>query len=644
MYLPKLPETLKGETYMRFLESAKRKDSRGVRSDFTWFFQSIQELSEDDLVVVAGNSVMFNNPAPYYLKDKDSAIDSFIEAMGRGATVAINTGLSFIGASDFFDCQGTSGGRRIGYVPCDDGGEELCKCSDCAPSDNRACDYTCCQVKKLMNSKYGDNFVNLVATNPFGDTTPTSHIKMVAFFYKKKKRFSIFLGGWNPIIGTNPLKETGYGLVGNLNEDIGIYLSHFVYRYLDMMRYVTDEEHYTEYQKVQQKLLGIVPEISDPSNVPAAPVNMPTVISYGPNHCDKNLGCGIPDKNGRGGRVSRYSKTCPNATEYVTAVDHDVKLSLGVSPSITHFDQRCVGQGFEQNGWGGPDDKSLIDSTKNIVDFINSSERYMKFSLMTQSMGAPIAPNDDYYMCGYMYGARIVKLIADAMIAKARQVPVLGMTTNEGDFGANGMDGCQTGNQNLAWKLICDEEAGKNFYIKSYVEGGMHDKIWVNDKGFILATGHIDTAYHMTVGYNYTARFENCPNLTNYMNNVWNYYWNNSSEWENDILAQKMGENEYGKNLGDISCPNQNSLGCCIDPANTVVKPRRGFGEPDIHALFPTPPPEPSPPPGPAPKPTPTQLSWLKIINVLIVITVALIALVIALVFFKYLKPRLGTA
>ena len=582
--VPDLPELNKGEVYMRLVETAQRcdyPDGYGVRTDLTWYFQSIKKLGKGDFMFISGNWVLMNETAPAYISDEnETVIDLWIQAMNRGAKIALFSSYYMVG--DVTDCDngvaGLDTGMLGGYTGVGsqgrtgpDGKWEWTgpSCEGCGTNIGRksTCIYVCCQIKKLKEGGQ-NNFINLISTSPLHG--PSSHIKHISFLYKNSNTFSMFFGAWNPVVNDWPLKETGFGMVGNLSDDVGKYLAYFDYKLLEMLMMETNEAERPLFETARSKVAELVPAVTNVATLPEAPVNIPALFVYGPDYCDPNLGCDIDDKYGRNNQSN-----CGGHEKFSSTVDTNVKFTISVAPSVTHFDNssfsNCVADGFENWGWGGPNDKQIKDATTLIVNFIDNSNEYVKTAIMSQFLGNPIAPSDDFYRCGDP--DYTVKLIADALIKKAKSgVPLFAMCS-DGDFGAGGGDGCNPrwgGDLKLGWELACDKQTGPNFYVKNYGYGNTHDKFWVNEDSFILSTGHPNTDFHMTLAYNYWNLFQNAPNLTTYMNNHWNYMWTHCADYNfgsppNQKLKQLMQGKTYSDDLKNKACPSsgQNDNGCC---------------------------------------------------------------------------------
>jgi hypothetical protein len=241
-------------------------------------------------------------------------------------------------------------------------------------------------------------------------------------------------------------------------------------------------------------------------------------------------------------------------------------------------------------GWGGKGDK-LIDALDLLVGFVESSKKFIKSAQMTQYIGNQVAL-DDNINC--FTPDSVPKGLVDALVAKMKAgVPYMHIGgSGEGDYGANGGDGC-TDPQTLAWKFACDPTTQKNFSTKNYGYGDTHDKFWVNDNSLILSTGHTDTVFHMGRAYNYWLQMENCPNLVAWMNNHWNSMWtycsffpSNGNPSEGKPFNQAL-MTDIGKNIAysSLSCPgSQDPLGCCF--SNQIIDSRstlNRYGDPSVN-------------------------------------------------------------
>ena len=586
--LPAFPTINNGEVYIRLVEQGMncRSDNFKVNSiatDLTWFFQSIAKLDKGDIMLVGGNWVMLDYGVPEF--GGKSPVELWVDAMNRGATIVLLTSYYYTGNPD--DCDGTAD-SALDHG--DMGPTGISGCTDCGTGgvdgkQHSSCKAACCTIKYLK-SKNPNNFIDLRNTAPLGG--PSTHCKFTSFFYLERGEYSVFFGAWNPVIRNWPLKETGMGYCGKLADDLGKYFKYFFYMLVGMIGHLSDASKEDDFLRVQKLI-----EIKE-SDVPAPPIVVPLVFFYGPDYCDKNFGCEMNDMYGR---PSRQASNC-GKQNYVTLVDTNVKFSLGVAPSLLHHTDSCVAPGFNDwaKGWGGKGDK-LIDALDLLVGFVGNSQKFIKSAQMTQYIGNLIA-QDDTIDCNTPDS--VPKGLVDALVAKMKSgVPYMHIGgSGEGDYGANGGDGCGAASQTLAWKFACDPETQKNFSIKNYGYGDTHDKFWVNDNSLILSTGHTDTYFHMGRAYNYWLQMENCPNLVAWMNNHWNSMWTycsffpsngNPSEGKpfNQALVTDIGKN---KAYSSLSCPGpQGPLGCCFSNSvstNQIIDSRstsNRYGDPSVN-------------------------------------------------------------
>lgn len=590
--LPALPTINSGEVYIRLVEQGMncRSDNFGkgnsTATDLTWFFQSIAKLDRGDVMLVGGNWVMMDWGVPEF--GGKSPVELWVDAMTRGATIVLLTSYYYTGNPD--DCDGTAGSAL------DNGNwgpTGIAGCTDCGTGgfdgqQHSTCKAACCTIRYLK-SKNPTNFIDLRNTTPLGG--PSTHCKFTSFFYLDRGEYSVFFGAWNPVIRNWPLKETGMGYCGKLADDLGKYFKYFFYMLVGMIGHLTDPGKVDDFSRVQ-KLIDI-----RESDVPAPPIVVPMVFFYGPDYCDKNFGCEMNDMYGD---LSRQKSNC-GKQNYATLVDTNVRFSLGVAPSLLHHTDSCVAPGFNDwaKGWGGKGDK-LIDALDLLVGFVGKSQKFVKSAQMTQYIGNLIAL-DDSIDCNTQDS--VPKGLVDALVAKMKSgVPYMHIGgSGEGDYGANGGDGCAN-SQALAWKFACDPLTQKNFSIKNYGYGDTHDKFWVNENSLILSTGHTDTYFHMGRAYNYWLQMENCPNLVAWMNNHWNSMWTYCSFFPSDgkpsdgkpfnqALMTNIGKNSA---YSSLMCPGTpGPLGCCFSESvstNQILRSRstaNRYGDPsaDIDTL-----------------------------------------------------------
>ena len=596
--LPQLPTIKNGEVYMRLVEQAYNCRGNGIATDLTWYFQSIQKLGDGDIMIIGGNWVMQDLTAPAYIGNNYTLpIDLWKDAMKRGAKIALITSYYYTGNPD--DCDNTAT-QALDHN--DWGGTGISSCTNCGSPKYTTCHVSCCTIQHL---KSNPNFIDLRNSAPFQG--PTSHSKFISFQYRSRKEFGQFFGAWNPVIRYWPLKETGFGICGKLEEPLGIYITHWLYMFLEVVKnIVVLNDDKVNFTKVQH-FIDLSIKVSNPKNVPNPPINVPVVYFYGPDYCDPNFGCSMTDQSGN---LSRDSNTCQDQQKYVTLVDTNVKFTLGVAPSLLHHTPSCVGLGFDNwaKGWGGKGDK-LMDALTLLLNFINGSKKFIKTAEMTQYLGIGTAA-DDSMDCSQ---DQVPRSIVTSLTKKMKDgIPYLAIEGGgDGDFGANGGNGCRMYSEPdlmaVAWRFACNQNTKGNFYVKSYGYGNTHDKFLVNENSLILSSGHPDTGFHLGRAYNYWLQIGDCPNLVTWMNNHWNSMWENccyfprNGKSDNQYLKNQIGNNPLYKDLGKARCPEGDTVkvGCCMI-VTAIIAPKMphltGLGLPRLIHYRNRSPPSPKPP------------------------------------------------
>lgn len=543
MQVQKLPYPKKGELYAQFVvqeyncnncpsDLKYADDQKSITKHIAWIYQSVDALKFGDTLLLYSEFMLLSSEYydPHYT---GGFLQALKDAMGRGAKVFILTERFWIGGRDSEGNCGTCPTKDKPFT-----------CTD--PSkEGRMYNYFCNAYNATLKDLYDNSSNNLIIYDiPYKDKSEDmkihSHFKCASFYYKSSNRCSIYRGSWNFNLGKfgNSVEEAGFGFTCMLNEPWSQYNL-----YIDTQHLLIFEKYYNLGDNLGDSITTILNKYKINKPLPIQPIVVPLVVICGPNYCDPNFGC-----NAVGGIK------CSKSEEYVTAYDKNVSFTFGVDPKPQGNNKQ---DSWKKNGWP----KDMVFGQDLLVRLIKGSKKYLKTIMAAQMLD--ISEGDQ----SAIYG--MPPPINNALMQHLDNKPWFCLQNND--------DWVKQSYTSLIGRIWKDSDSTKrnNMYAKklglcgkirsrSSSELGQlmtHAKIWVSDNALLMTTAHpIEIHYNVDLT-NYDMLIENSPNITNFVNNHFNYVYNKCGIFTENYLPT----GKYKNGLSDMSCPNSNQRCCSSD-------------------------------------------------------------------------------
>ena len=581
-------------------------DQGTITQHILWLYQSVNALQTGDTMIILSEYFLLlaQNGLPidetYY---KGGLVQALIDAMNRGAKVFLLFERFFLGGRDNngncsyctttgipFDCDDESNPQGGSY-----------------PLYPQYC-WNGNQSLKLLRQY--ENFIYYDIGYDLSDNlTIHNHFKGLSFYYKSINACSVYQGSWNldaTNVG-NKIEEAGFGFVCNLDEDFAQY-----YLYTDIQNLLVLENYYTRYTTKSSVVMSTFLRTNYFLNkIPAQPIIIPALIIYGPHYCDPNFGCGADGST----RQKYRPSTCSANETFVTTVDYNVSITIGVDPAPQNNQFQ-----IDWNNKGYP--KDMIYGATLLNKLILSSKKFLKTYVPAQLL--------DVYSCYTPDNLKnCIWNLEPSIEASIHKILKNGIP-----WFVIQNDGWQNApSQALISKIMNTDVEKNNIYPKMMgfcgkptIDGYSmtHAKIYLNETSVLLSTAHPVVSHYNADLSNRDLLIENSPGMVAYMNNHFNYVYNNCGVFD---TGQYAPIGPYKNGMPDnMSCINDTKC-CTTAKYNTYVQdnPFSGIVLPVIKrkcsnnscsidengnydtqdacnaACKPSPPPPPPPPPPPSP-------------------------------------------
>jgi len=552
--VPILPKPNKDTIYMRFVDQSwnckscpqgQGKPPWSIVGHITWIFQAVSALQKGDVCMFGGDFQFFDDDKdnPYYSGGFQQAL---LDAMSRGAYVIHILDRFYVGGRDQYgncqDCPHISGKPDPSNGPfgCGDPNDpnDPSRYNRGIPSLYGGACWIENGTAMILYNAYPNNYImyNVPNYEYIDEIEYHSHCKLISFYMPSQSICSVFKGSWNVSTSGhgNWMKETGFGITANLNGDWGrchLYRDYSLLKLLETK--YSDKKKFPGFQMSSSNMLmNILTKFGGPPKSPT--VTVKNVYFGGPDYCDSEYSCGAPG--------SKWQ--CSRNEKYVSGYDENVTFSFGVDPDP------------KISGWNPffPYGFDLL------TQMMTSSKKFLKTSIHGQCL--ELSEGDA--TVGFF----------DAVQKTLNGGAVWFCLENDRNFdwGGNNLFSQLSSNTNFYAKKfgICGKASRGNI---SEPEAVTHDKLWINEHSFLLSSAHPASAHYEHI-INEDLWIQNCPSLLNYVNNHFNFFWNNCG------LPVSTAGSKYTNSLGDMTCtdPKYNQKGCCIAP-DTVSQVKVGFGE-----------------------------------------------------------------
>jgi hypothetical protein len=531
-------------------------DQGTITQHILWLYQSVNALQTGDTMIILSEYFLLleQNGLPldetYY---KGGLIQAIVDAMNRGAKVFLLFERFFLGGRDVegkceyctstgtpFDCDSES--NPTGNVPlypqyCWNGNQSL---------------------KLLIKNK---NFIYYDIGYDSSDySTIHNHFKGLSFYYKSINACSVYQGSWNLNSTTlgNQIEEAGFGFVCNLDEDFAQY-----YLYTDIQNLLVLENYYSRYTTKSTVVMSTFLRTNYFKNkIPTQPIIIPTLIICGPHYCDPNFGC-----NADGSTRKKYrSNTCTADETFVTAIDHNVSITIGIDPAPQN--------NAYQTNWNSKGyTKDMIYGATLLNKLILSSEKFLKTYVPAQLLDVNSCPTpDDLLNCMWNLEPTIETSIHTIL---KKGIPWF-VIQNDGWQNAssgsliNNIMNTEGEKNNIYPKMM--GFCGQRTNINDPSSGGYsmtHAKIYINEKSVLLTTAHPVVSHYNADLSNRDLLIENSPAMVAYMNNHFNYVYNKCGIFDTGSYAP-IGIYKNGM-PDNMSCSNEDKC-CTTDKYNIYLK------------------------------------------------------------------------
>jgi hypothetical protein len=538
-------------------------DQGSITQHILWLYQSVNALKSGDIMIILSEYFLISAGSGLSLDESyypGGLIQAIIDAMNRGANVFLLFERFYLGGRDKHG--------KCSYCTTT-GTPFYCDSESNPPKTNpptqnsrlypEYCDNANNSLKLLQEN---ENFIYYdIGYDSTDNLTIHNHFKGLSFYYKSTNACSVYQGSWNLNTTTNgnKIEESGFGFVCKLNEDFAQY-----YLYTDIQNLLVLENYYFRYTRNASKVMStFLKDNYFLGTIPTQPINIPKLIICGPNYCDPNFGCGA-----NGSLRKQYRpNTCTRNETFVTAVDYNVSITIGVDPSPQN--STC------QTKWGtkGFPSTTMKYGANLVTKLISSSEKFLKTYIHGQllEMGS-CSSSTGNCPCIWSLESSIEQSI-HTMLSK--KIPWFVIQN----------DGWQTANSDSLIAKIMKTNTEKQYVypkamgfcgrrtnINDPTNAGYlmtHAKIYVNEKSVLITTAHPVVSHYNGDLTNRDVLFEKSPGMAAYINNHFNYVYNKCGIFDTG-LYRPVGP--YRNGMPDnMSCLNNDTC-CTTDKYNIYVK------------------------------------------------------------------------
>ena len=578
-------------------------DQKKLTTHLWWLYNALRTAAKDDLVILSSEYFVINSTDdPYY---QGGFIQALEDAMERGAKVFILIERLWIGGRN---AQGEC-------LRCSGKGEPFA----CYPEStvNIGMPYYCegmNGVLKRLSSH--QNF--LVYDVPYSLEMYQwihSHFKWFAVYFKSLNLVARYFGSWN--FNTSPqgnkVEEIGVGLTTTMSSEVGQYCVWFDIQFITVIEnyYYDTYLKKTNKQKISDLLKTFLHETP-----PKQPLKVARMVTFGPNYCDPNFGKGA---------VGPLENESPKETQ-VIAIDHDVTLSLGITPKPQDDPMQ---QDWKTKGY--PASMKFAQ----VVDIIQNAEESVEVLIHSELLEE--SPNDIY------------SPVEKALLETPASIFVV--QNDQSNWGTGGWNS-PTGSNTLA-KRLYSKKPDKCYFktigmcgkVRSHGPESynrstwmLHTKLWISEKSVLISTYHPNNTHMIEDLANYDLYVKNAPGFTRIFGNHFSYVYNYcgifteifppKGPWKNKLLPCETTE------LMIVPLTN---------PSNYTPLPPPPSPSPPSPSPPPfPPPPPPSPPPSPPPHPSHPPSSILSIHSSIFVVILSASLLTAIVPLFLKSVPNLA--
>jgi hypothetical protein len=536
-------------------------DQYTITQHILWLYQSVNALQENDTMILMSEFffLLAQDGLPldesYY---KGGFIKAMNDAMNRGAKIFILFERFYLGGRDAdgncgyctnigtpFNCDIES--NPPGTIP---------------PLYNNYCWNGNQSIKYLRKNK---NFIYYDITYvPEDNMTIHNHFKTISFLYKSTNRCSMYQGSWNlntTIMG-NKIEEAGFGYVCLLTEDFAQYHIYMLIQILLVM-----ENYYSKYTLKSSVIMSQYIEKNYFLNkIPKLPIIIPQFLICGPHYCDSNFGCGAIGST----RQKYRSSTCTNNEQFITYIDYNVSFTFGIDPAPQNNEFQTD---WNTKGYS----KELIYGANLTSKLILSSKKFLKTYMASQFLEFSSCSTPDHLKnCPWSLEPTIESACHSIL---KNNIPWFALQN----------DGWQTApTDSLIGQIMSNDIEKQNIYPKSMGFCGKetikpladptksgyamtHTKIYINEKSVLFSSAHPVVSHYNSDLSNYDILIENSPGMVAFMNNHFNYVYNNCGIFAQNGSYKPVGIYKDGL-PNKLYCNNNNETCCTTNLSNIYIK------------------------------------------------------------------------
>lgn len=562
MSIKSLPKPVKGELYAQFVVEEYNcnycpegleyhKDQGDLTKHIEWLYNATKELEKGDIIIISSEYVLLSHSDNEYTKG--GYIQALLDAMKRGAKVFMMVERMWTG--------GRNSDGECGY--CEKVGNPW-ECDEDSETANMW--YYCPAVQyqlKLFTEQGGNNFI-LYDIEYKGEEDYYrihSHFKSISCYYSSSNRCSVYKGSWNLSTSKwgNMTEEAGFGFTGILDENWAQYQL-----YIDMNHLRLFENYYPT--SVQRSPIKITEYLQNyvRGEVPTQPITIPKLITCGPNYCDPNFGCGAV-----GGRPD-----CDKKETYVTSIDINAIFTFGIDPK--------------------PQDNALQDDWNNlgypvgmvyggdlVLKLVSTAKKFLKVQIPREFLDL----REEDLLPGLvpkihdMLKNDIPLFLLQNSLWHQHHNPVISSIYND-----------EVEKYNIYPKVmgLCGKQRSHSSNPNEQSKDMLHTKLWITDNAVLLSTAQPNIIHYNSDLTNYELLVENASGFNNFLNNHFNYVYNNCGIYTGEYPP--LGKYNV---LSDVMlCASDSSVdGCCTNSTDKIVEITDYLGSCDYkHPKKPLPP------------------------------------------------------